>query len=294
MRSARRPGLGSVATGSAWRRCACCCSSRSLSAAAPLAGGRRAALRSRPLRAHRQRPHRHAATARAGLPARHRRPRPRRADATAVRRTRVAAGRLRRGAGRAGARRAARACWPPTSAAGSTTWSTRVVQVVLNVPLLFVLIVLSIFLTPNTLAARGDLRLLLLARHGAPGARHRAVGAAARLRRRGARARRLAMVASCSATSRPNVVVGDAGGGRRRHGRAPSWPSRASAFWASACRCRCRAGATCSACRRTCFASAPWLVYPPGLMIFVTVLSVFLVSDGLRDALDPRTRTLRP
>ena len=36
------------------------------------------------------------------------------------------------------------------------------------------------------------------------------------------------------------------------------------------------------------FRSAPWLVYPPGLMIFVTVLCVFLVSDGLRDALDPR------
>lgn len=36
------------------------------------------------------------------------------------------------------------------------------------------------------------------------------------------------------------------------------------------------------------FRSAPWLVYPPGLMIFLTVLCVFLVSDGLRDALDPR------
>src|SRR5579864_53983 len=36
------------------------------------------------------------------------------------------------------------------------------------------------------------------------------------------------------------------------------------------------------------FRSAPWLVYPPGTMIFVTVLCVFLVSDGLRDALDPR------
>ena len=36
------------------------------------------------------------------------------------------------------------------------------------------------------------------------------------------------------------------------------------------------------------FRSAPWLVYPPGTMIFLTVLCVFLVSDGLRDALDPR------
>jgi peptide/nickel transport system permease protein len=36
------------------------------------------------------------------------------------------------------------------------------------------------------------------------------------------------------------------------------------------------------------FRSAPWLVYPPGFMIFITVLCVFLVSDGFRDALDPR------
>lgn len=33
---------------------------------------------------------------------------------------------------------------------------------------------------------------------------------------------------------------------------------------------------------------APWLVYPPGLMIFTTVLCVVLLADGLRDALDPR------
>jgi peptide/nickel transport system permease protein len=34
---------------------------------------------------------------------------------------------------------------------------------------------------------------------------------------------------------------------------------------------------------------APWLVYPPGAMIFITVLCVVLLADGLRDALDPRT-----
>jgi peptide/nickel transport system permease protein len=33
---------------------------------------------------------------------------------------------------------------------------------------------------------------------------------------------------------------------------------------------------------------APWLVASPGVMIFLTVLSVFLSADGLRDALDPR------
>jgi peptide/nickel transport system permease protein len=37
------------------------------------------------------------------------------------------------------------------------------------------------------------------------------------------------------------------------------------------------------------FRTAPWLVYPPGLMIFATVLCVYLVTDGIRDALDPRT-----
>lgn len=39
------------------------------------------------------------------------------------------------------------------------------------------------------------------------------------------------------------------------------------------------------------FRSAPWLVYPPGLMIFLTVLCVFLIADGLRDAFDPRLRS---
>jgi peptide/nickel transport system permease protein len=32
----------------------------------------------------------------------------------------------------------------------------------------------------------------------------------------------------------------------------------------------------------------PWLVYAPGVAIFVTVLCLYLVGDGLRDALDPR------
>lgn len=39
------------------------------------------------------------------------------------------------------------------------------------------------------------------------------------------------------------------------------------------------------------FRSAPWLVYPPGLMILITVLCVFLIADGLRDAFDPRLRS---
>jgi peptide/nickel transport system permease protein len=38
------------------------------------------------------------------------------------------------------------------------------------------------------------------------------------------------------------------------------------------------------------FVRAPYLVLPPGLMIFLTVLSLYLIGDGLRDALDPRIR----
>ena len=37
-------------------------------------------------------------------------------------------------------------------------------------------------------------------------------------------------------------------------------------------------------------ASAPYLVIFPGLAIFLTVLSVNYVGDGLRDALDGRSR----
>jgi peptide/nickel transport system permease protein len=33
----------------------------------------------------------------------------------------------------------------------------------------------------------------------------------------------------------------------------------------------------------------PWVAVFPGLMIFITVLSVNFVGDGLRDAFDPRT-----
>jgi dipeptide transport system permease protein len=36
--------------------------------------------------------------------------------------------------------------------------------------------------------------------------------------------------------------------------------------------------------------SAPWIVTLPGLAILITVLSVNLVGDGLRDALDPKLK----
>jgi peptide/nickel transport system permease protein len=35
---------------------------------------------------------------------------------------------------------------------------------------------------------------------------------------------------------------------------------------------------------------APWLAIVPGLLIFLTVLSINFLGDGLRDALDPRSR----
>ncbi len=35
---------------------------------------------------------------------------------------------------------------------------------------------------------------------------------------------------------------------------------------------------------------APWLVVFPGVFIFLTILSIFLMGDGLRDAFDPRLR----
>jgi peptide/nickel transport system permease protein len=35
------------------------------------------------------------------------------------------------------------------------------------------------------------------------------------------------------------------------------------------------------------FTDAPWLVITPGIFIFLTTLSIYLIGDGLRDALDP-------
>jgi peptide/nickel transport system permease protein len=39
------------------------------------------------------------------------------------------------------------------------------------------------------------------------------------------------------------------------------------------------------------FVRAWWLVLSPGAMIFLTVLCLYLIGDGLRDALDPRLKT---
>jgi peptide/nickel transport system permease protein len=39
------------------------------------------------------------------------------------------------------------------------------------------------------------------------------------------------------------------------------------------------------------FNRAPWLVVSPGAAVFLTVLCLYLVGDGLRDALDPRLKS---
>jgi peptide/nickel transport system permease protein len=38
--------------------------------------------------------------------------------------------------------------------------------------------------------------------------------------------------------------------------------------------------------------SAPWLWFFPGMLILLTTLGINFVGDGLRDALDPRSRTV--
>ena len=44
---------------------------------------------------------------------------------------------------------------------------------------------------------------------------------------------------------------------------------------------------------RTYVRTAPWLLFVPGAMIFLTVLSLNLLGDGLRDLLDPRMRNIQ-
>ena len=39
------------------------------------------------------------------------------------------------------------------------------------------------------------------------------------------------------------------------------------------------------------FTEAPWLVLTPGIFILLTTLSIYLIGDGLRDALDPWLKT---
>ena len=38
------------------------------------------------------------------------------------------------------------------------------------------------------------------------------------------------------------------------------------------------------------FTRGPWLVWPPGIMIFLTVLGMYVIGDGVRDAFDPTAK----
>jgi peptide/nickel transport system permease protein len=40
---------------------------------------------------------------------------------------------------------------------------------------------------------------------------------------------------------------------------------------------------------QTTLTTAPWLALAPGAFIFLTILSVNYIGDGLRDALDPNS-----
>ena len=46
-------------------------------------------------------------------------------------------------------------------------------------------------------------------------------------------------------------------------------------------------------CIRDRITTAPWLSVFPGLAIFLTVLGLNLLGDGLRDVLDPQSRSRR-
>ena len=158
--------------------------------------------------------------------------------------------------------------------------------VLLNIPALFVLIVLSIFLTPNVVqlalifglffwpSTARQVRAVVLS------ARNRDYVDAARVLGCPRRADHGASHPAERGVS--GLVVAGTGYG---HGHPGGVQPEFSRLW--------RTGAASSwgnmlSVSQEMFRSAPWLVYPPGIMIFVTVLCVFLVSDGLRDALDPR------
>jgi len=165
------------------------------------------------------------------------------------------------------------------------------VQVVLNVPVLFVLVVLSIFLTPNVVQLA-----LIFGFFFWPSTARQVRGVALSVRQR-----------DYVDAAR---VLGASHGRIMLHHVAPNVVSvmlvvagvdMASAILAESSLSFLGFGVPVPlsswgnmlSLSQEAFRTAPWLVYPPGLMIFVTVLCVFLISDGLRDALDPRSAETR-
>jgi peptide/nickel transport system permease protein len=161
------------------------------------------------------------------------------------------------------------------------------VQVVLNVPLLFVLIVLSIFLTPNPVQLAVIFGFFFW-----PSTARQVRGVALSVRRRdyveaaralGASHRRI--VFRHVAPNVLSVMLVVAGIDMAGAILAESSLS----FLGFGVPVPLSSWGNMLGLSQDLFRSAPWLVYPPGLMIFVTVLCIFLVTDALRDAVDPKT-----
>ena len=161
------------------------------------------------------------------------------------------------------------------------------VQVVLNVPLLFVLIVLSIFLTPNPVQLAVIFGFFFW-----PSTARQVRGVALSVRRRdyvdaaralGASHRRI--VFRHVAPNVLSVMLVVAGIDMAGAILAESSLS----FLGFGVPVPLSSWGNMLGLSQDLFRTAPWLVYPPGLMIFVTVLSIFLVTDALRDAVDPTT-----
>ena len=161
-----------------------------------------------------------------------------------------------------------------------------VVQFMLNIPALFVLIVLSIFLTPNVVqlalifglffwpGTARQVRAVVLS------ARNRDYVDAARVL--GARDGRIMVRHILPNVASVAIVVAGL------DMAAAILAESSLSFLGFGVPVPLSSWGNMLSVSQEMFRSAPWLVYPPGLMIFVTVLCVFLVSDGLRDALDPR------
>jgi peptide/nickel transport system permease protein len=165
------------------------------------------------------------------------------------------------------------------------------VQVVLNLPLLFVLIVLSIFLTPNTWQLAVIFGFFFW-----PGAARQVRGVALSVRRRD-----YVEAARVLGASDWRVMVRHVGPNVVSVMLVVAGADMASAILAESSLSFLGFGVPVPLATwgnmlglsQDLFRTAPWLVYPPGVMIFATVLSVFLVSDGLRDAFDPRTGPIK-
>ncbi len=161
-------------------------------------------------------------------------------------------------------------------------------QIVANVPFLFLLIILSVFFKPNVITLALAFALL-----GWPGTTRQIRGSVLSLRSRdyvdaarvmgGSDARIMwvhlipnlvSTVLVIAGFDVVGAILGESSLSFLGYGISvpiPSWGNMLSDSQSH-------------------FQDAPWLVYFPGIMIFITVLCVYLVADGLRDAFDPRLK----